>query len=84
LLRLGRTMLESRSSGLPDSVSFGDDFELDVRAYELRSGGVPLKLKPIPMELLLFLIHSAGFALVATPMIPHGRPQLRTQHDHEL
>jgi DNA-binding response OmpR family regulator len=53
-------MSESRSSGLPDSVSFGDDFELDVRAYELRSGGVPLKLKPIPMELLLFLIEHWG------------------------
>jgi DNA-binding winged helix-turn-helix (wHTH) protein/tetratricopeptide (TPR) repeat protein len=53
-------MLQSRSSGLPDSISFGDDFELDVRAYELRSGGVALKLKPIPMELLLFLIERRG------------------------
>ncbi len=53
-------MLQSRSSGLPDSISFGDDFALDVRAYELRSGGVALKLKPISMELLLFLIERRG------------------------
>jgi tetratricopeptide (TPR) repeat protein/DNA-binding winged helix-turn-helix (wHTH) protein len=53
-------MLQSRSFGLPDSVSFGGDFELDVRAYELRSGGVALKIKPIPMELLLFLIERRG------------------------
>ncbi len=39
---------------------FGDDFELDVRAYQLRSAGVPLKLKPIPMELLMFLIERRG------------------------
>jgi eukaryotic-like serine/threonine-protein kinase len=42
------------------SFSFGDDFLLDVRAYELRSAGVALKLKPIPMELLLFLIEHRG------------------------
>jgi eukaryotic-like serine/threonine-protein kinase len=53
-------MLQSGSSALPDSISFGDDFQLDVRAYELRSGGVALKLKPIPMELLLFLIERRG------------------------
>ena len=45
---------------LPDSVRFGDDFELDVRAYELRCAGIPLKLKPIPMELLLLLIERRG------------------------
>jgi TolB-like protein/DNA-binding winged helix-turn-helix (wHTH) protein/Tfp pilus assembly protein PilF len=31
-----------------------------VRAYELRSGGIPLKLKPIPMKLLLFLVERRG------------------------
>ena len=39
---------------------FGEDFELDVRAYELRSGGIPLKLKPISMELLIFLVERRG------------------------
>ena len=50
----------SRPIGPPDSIRFGDDFELDVRAYELRSAGIALKLKPIPMELLLFLIEHRG------------------------
>jgi DNA-binding winged helix-turn-helix (wHTH) protein len=44
----------------PSSVRFGDDFELDLRAYELRSAGTPLKLKPIPFEILLFLIQRHG------------------------
>jgi TolB-like protein/DNA-binding winged helix-turn-helix (wHTH) protein len=52
--------LGSRPAGLPDSIRFGDDFELNVRAFELRSAGIPLKLKPIPMELLLFLIERRG------------------------
>ena len=29
-------------------------------AYELRSGGIPLKLKPIPMEMLMLLIERRG------------------------
>jgi eukaryotic-like serine/threonine-protein kinase len=44
----------------PISIRFGDDFELDVRAYELRSAGIPVKLKPIPFELLLFLMEHRG------------------------
>ena len=43
-----------------DSIRFGEDFELDVRAYELRSAGIPLKLTPIPMELLMFLVERRG------------------------
>ena len=39
---------------------FGEEFELDVRAYELRSRGIPLKLKPISMELLIFLMERRG------------------------
>ena len=49
-----------KPAGLPDALRFGDDFELDVRAYELRSAGIPLKLKPIPMKLLLFLVERRG------------------------
>ena len=52
--------MASRPAGLPDLISFGDDFELDLRAYELRSAGIALKLKPIPMQLLLFLIERRG------------------------
>jgi TolB-like protein/DNA-binding winged helix-turn-helix (wHTH) protein len=47
-------------AALPDCFRFGDDFELDVRAYWLRSAGIPLKLKPTQMELLLLLIERRG------------------------
>jgi len=50
----------SAGSADPSSVRFGDDFELNPRAYQLRSAGIPLKLKPIPMELLLFLVEQRG------------------------
>ena len=46
--------------GTPSCFKFGEDFELDVRAYELRSAGTALKLKPIPMELLLLLVERRG------------------------
>jgi len=39
---------------------FGDDFALDLRAYQLSSGGVPLKLKPAPMEVLILLVEHRG------------------------
>jgi eukaryotic-like serine/threonine-protein kinase len=39
---------------------FGDDFALDLRAYQLSSGGVPLKLKPAPMQLLILLVEHRG------------------------
>jgi len=50
----------SNPVGPTSCIRFGDDFELDLRAYELRSSGIPIKLKPIPMELLLFLIERRG------------------------
>ena len=43
-----------------NSIRFGDDFELDLRALELRRSGQPLKLERIPMELLLLLIERRG------------------------
>ena len=52
--------MASKPVAMPGSIRFGDDFELDVRAYELRSAGIPLKLKPIPMELLMFLVERRG------------------------
>ena len=39
-----------------ETVRFGENFELDQRAYELRRSGRVLKLERIPMELLLLLV----------------------------
>ncbi len=50
---------------------FGDDFELDVRAYELRSAGIPLKLKPLAMELLLFLVEHRGELVTREQIVEH-------------
>jgi len=38
----------------------GEDFELDLRAYELRRSGRVLKLERIPMDLLLLLVDQRG------------------------
>ena len=43
-----------------DQLRFGEDFELDLRAYELRRNGRILKLERIPMELLLLLAEKRG------------------------
>jgi serine/threonine protein kinase/tetratricopeptide (TPR) repeat protein len=43
-----------------DPIRFGEDFELDLRAYQLRRSGRPLKLERIPMELLILLIERRG------------------------
>jgi TolB-like protein/DNA-binding winged helix-turn-helix (wHTH) protein len=43
-----------------DQISLGEDFELDLRVYELRRAGRVLKLERIPMELLLLLIEQRG------------------------
>jgi DNA-binding winged helix-turn-helix (wHTH) protein len=43
-----------------DCLKLGDDFELDLRAYQLRRAGRVLKLEPTPMELLLFLVQHRG------------------------
>lgn len=45
---------------IQDSVRFGDDFELDGGAYQLRRSGRVLKLERIPMEILLYLIQQRG------------------------
>jgi Transcriptional regulatory protein, C terminal len=42
------------------SLKFGDAFELDVRAYELRYSGQSLKLERIPMDPLLLLVEQRG------------------------
>jgi len=43
-----------------DCLKLGEDFELDVRAYQLRQAGRVLKLEPTPMEVLLFLVQHPG------------------------
>ena len=43
-----------------EPVKFGDGFELDARAYQLRRSGRPVKLERIPMELLLLLVERRG------------------------
>src|SRR5258707_12423839 len=45
---------------VPDQIRFGEDFELDLRAYELRRAGRVLKLERIPMEMLLLLLEERG------------------------
>ncbi len=45
---------------IAEQVRFGDGFELDPRAYELRRAGRVLKLERIPMELLLLLVEERG------------------------
>ncbi len=45
---------------LSDSIRFGEDFDLDLRTYELRRAGRVLKLERIPVELLILLIEGRG------------------------
>ncbi len=45
---------------LSDMIRFGEDFDLDVRTYELRRAGRVLKLERIPVELLILLIEGRG------------------------
>jgi hypothetical protein len=52
--------MASRSAVSTNLIRFGDDFELDPRAYELRRSGQALKLERIPMELLLLLVEQRG------------------------
>lgn len=50
----------AKPSVVPNSFNFGDEFELNIPAYELRSRGTPLRLKPNAMELLLLLVERCG------------------------
>ena len=42
------------------SLRFGDNFELDLGAYQLRRSGQALRLERIPMEILLLLTERRG------------------------
>jgi DNA-binding winged helix-turn-helix (wHTH) protein len=52
-----------------DCLKLGEDFELDVRAYQLRRAGRVLKLEPTPMELLLFLVQHRGELLTRDQIV---------------
>jgi serine/threonine protein kinase len=52
--------LASEPARLQQTIEFGEDFELDRQAYQLRRSGNVLKLEPTPMEILLFLVEQRG------------------------
>ena len=52
--------LASEPVRITEPVRFGEDFELDFRAYDLRRSGKSLKLERIPMELLVLLVERRG------------------------
>ncbi len=52
-----------------DTIQFGNDFDLDPRTYELRSGGRIVKLERIPMELLILLIEERGQLVTRSQII---------------
>jgi len=52
--------MPSKPGDVRNNIKFGEDFELDLRAYQLRHSGRVLKLEPTPMELLLFLVEHSG------------------------
>ncbi|MGD0793959.1 MAG: winged helix-turn-helix domain-containing protein [Terriglobales bacterium] len=62
--RIAAIALGSIMASDPDKtaalIRFGEDFELDLRAYELRRASRVLRLERIPMELLLLLIQERG------------------------
>ncbi len=45
---------------LTDPIRFGGDYELDLRAFEVRRSGHALKLERIPMEVLVLLVERRG------------------------
>ena len=50
----------SSSAGTHETIRFGEDFEVDPRAFELRCVGRVLKLERIPLQVLLILIGQRG------------------------
>ena len=52
--------MTSHPVGLPQSIRFGEDFELDLRPRRLRRGCHVLKLERIPLEILILLLEHPG------------------------
>src|SRR5580704_3741625 len=58
-----------------DKIEFGEGFELNLRAYQLRQSGRVLKLEPTPMELLLFLVEHKGELITRDQIVEKIRGQ---------
>jgi TolB-like protein/DNA-binding winged helix-turn-helix (wHTH) protein/Tfp pilus assembly protein PilF len=52
--------MTSHPVGLPQSIRFGEDFELDMSPRRLRRGSRVLKLERIPLEILILLLEHRG------------------------
>src|SRR5271167_4818544 len=63
--------MTQKQGQIHDCLKLGEDFELDLRAYQLRRAGRVLKLEPTPMELLLFLIQHRGELLTRDQIVEH-------------
>lgn len=61
-------LLRTKEAMVPQRFLLGNDYELDLGAYELRRLGRPLKLPRIPMEVLRLLVEQRG-QLVAREQI---------------
>jgi TolB-like protein/DNA-binding winged helix-turn-helix (wHTH) protein/Flp pilus assembly protein TadD len=46
--------------GIQPVFHFGEDYELNLRAYELRRAGQAVKLEPTPFEILVLLVEQRG------------------------
>jgi len=53
-------LLASEPLKIQELIRFGEDYELDPGAYELRRASRALKLERIPMEILLLLLEQKG------------------------
>ena len=62
--------MTSESARISELIKFGEDFELDLKAYKLRRSGRLLKLERIPMEILLLTSHRNQVSTRSAP-----RPQ---------
>jgi TolB-like protein/DNA-binding winged helix-turn-helix (wHTH) protein/Flp pilus assembly protein TadD len=54
------TPVANEPARIGGTIRFGGDYELDVRAYELRRCGRAIRLERIPMEVLLLLAEKNG------------------------
>jgi len=64
-----RAVVSLEPARVQDSVRFGNDFELDFGAGQLRRSGRILKLERIPMEVLLFLVQQRGELVTREQMV---------------
>jgi DNA-binding response OmpR family regulator len=68
-LRQQRIKCGERPLKTDSSIRFGDGFELDLRAYQLRRFDRPLSLEPIPMEILTLLLEQRGHLVTRDQII---------------